>query len=401
MVKLSDGLLKGSLILLVSFGLFNVFNFLVQFSMARMLSLEDFGIFASLMAIVYVLAVFVESIQTVVVKYSSKSVSDGKVKNLFKRSMKKSFRTSLIIFAIYLIFSLILSELLQIDYYLLALNGVIIFASFLIPISRGILQGRKRFVSLGANMVSESFSRLILSILFVFMGLKVFGAVLGTIMGFAISFGFSFLQLKKILKSDEEKHKAPQIKNFGQSAVLVNLLIIAFYSIDIVIAKMMFNEIVAGTYAVASVLSKAVFWGTLPISKSMLPLSAENANKKKENNKILLNSFLMVFSLIFVALLVFGLFPDLIINIFSGKIIPEASEILIYLGISTSLISISNLLLIHKLSIGKTKGYKMLFIFLALEIILMIYFAQNLIQFSFAYVFSSLALLWGVLYILK
>jgi len=59
----------------------------------------------------------------------------------------------------------------------------------------------------------------------------------------------------------------------------------------------------------------------------------------------------------------FYLFPEFIIQIFSGKTIPEASNILFYLGIATSFLSIANLILLYKLSLGKIKGYFHLLVF--------------------------------------
>ena len=148
-------LFGGSLILLITFNIFNILNFLFQSIMARMLTLSDYGILAALFSIIYMFAVFTESIQTIVAKYSAQEDKEGKLKNLFKISLKKSVSFALLFFVIYLIASILLSYFLKINYPLLALNGLMIITSCIIPVTRGIIQGKKKFSSLGTIMVAE------------------------------------------------------------------------------------------------------------------------------------------------------------------------------------------------------------------------------------------------------
>jgi O-antigen/teichoic acid export membrane protein len=59
--------------------------------MARMLSIIDYGILAALYAIIYILGIFIESIQTVMMKYSSGENDNGRLKSLLKKTLKKKF----------------------------------------------------------------------------------------------------------------------------------------------------------------------------------------------------------------------------------------------------------------------------------------------------------------------
>ena len=111
-MKLHKELIKGSFILLIAFGVYNLFNFIFHLSMARMLTIEDFGILATLFSIIYALGIFTESIQTVIMKYTTDEKNLGKVKNLIKRASKKGLNGASIIFILYLIVSIFLSPLL-------------------------------------------------------------------------------------------------------------------------------------------------------------------------------------------------------------------------------------------------------------------------------------------------
>ncbi len=395
MIKLNRGLITGSITLLIAFNIYNALNFFFHFAMVRLLSVAEYAILASLFSIIYILAVFTESIQTVITKYTAEENNKGKLKNILKRSFKKSLSVSILLFLIYLIVAIPLSYLLRINYHLMALNGLMIILAFISPISRGILQGKKRFTILGVNMIIESAVKFILAIALVILGLSVFGALIGTLIGVMIALALSLLNIKDILSSKEEKAQTEGIYDYTKPAFLITLAILAFYSIDIIIAKIFFSDELAGAYAISSILAKTIFFGTQPISRAMFPISAEN-KKNKENSENIFSNALIIFIIgVITVLAIFYLFPEFIIKIFSGKIITESSGILFYLGIAITIISLSNLILLYKLSLGKIKGYQYLFIFIALEIFLLSIFSSNLLQFSIAFITSSAAFLWA------
>ena len=84
----SKNLLKGTLILLIMFNLFNVLNFIFQFSMARLLSLADYGIMSALFAIVYLSVGFTESIQTILTKFTTQEENKGKLHDIIKKALQ-------------------------------------------------------------------------------------------------------------------------------------------------------------------------------------------------------------------------------------------------------------------------------------------------------------------------
>jgi len=399
-MRINKSVIGGSLILLITFNIYNALNFLFQFSMARLLSIIDYGILATLFSLIYIFGIFSESIQTVITKYSVQEKNKGRLKNILNRSLKKALIFSTLLFFLYLFIAIILTYLLKIDYYLLALTGLVIFTSFLLPINRGMLLGRKMFLSLGINLNLEALLKLISAIVLVLMGWKVYGAMLATIIGLIFTFIFSFSSLKDIRNAKEKYAKTSGIYEYTTPVFIVSSVIILFYSLDILIAKVVFDSTMAGYYAIASILSKVIFLGTYPISKAMFPLSAENKDKHKKTN-ILLNAVIFLLFLISIALIAFYFFPDLLIKIFSGKSITQSSSILFYLGIGTSLLSLANLFILYNLSIGQTKGYNFLPLILIIEAMLLFYFSSNLLSFSIAFIAASAMFLIGSIILLR
>jgi len=398
--NLDRGIMGGSLALLITMNLYFAFNYLFHFAMARMLVIAEYGILATLYSLMYILAVFSESIQLVISKYSTKEKDKGKLKNMFIKSTKKAVKYSALLFISFLVIAILLSYILKIRYTLIAFSGLVIFSSLLLPVSRGILQGKKRFSSLGINMILEAIVKLGFAVLLVYLGWKVYGAVAATVIGVFISLIFSYYLIKDILKSKEKKGSTPGIYSYTAPVFVAILCVILFYSLDTIIAKIFFHPDIAGQYAIASTISKIIFFGTLPISKAMFPISTESKTKK-HSRRILSTSALFLTVLIIVALAIIFLFPDLIIRIFAGRYIPELASILIFPAIATSILGFTNLILMHKLSSGKTSNYYLLFAFIIIEIILLSTFNNSLLQFSIAFMTSSAVFLWGSLFLLN
>jgi O-antigen/teichoic acid export membrane protein len=398
MVKLNKSLLTSSIILLVSFNLFNAINFLFQFAMARMLTAADYGVMAALFSFIYLSGIFGEPIMTIIAKYSAGEKSKEKVKNLLKRSLKKSLKISSMIFLVFIFAAIPLSFMLNIPYLLLSSTGLMIFAAFLPPITRGVMQGKKMFSTLGINLVIESIVKIFLAVSLVFIGWKVYGAMLAAIAGAFTAFLFSLLALRSILKSREQHMNIPGFYSYSWPAFLMIFSVLCFFSLDIIIARIVFEATTAGYYAIASTLAKAIFLATQPISKALFPMAAEK--KRGDRAHLLPNALGMILTCLVPALLVFYFFPDWLIRIFAGRFIIESQNILIYLAAAMGIFSIANLLLLYKLSIGKTKNYKIFVIFPIIELVLLCIFSHNLIEFSIAFLTASAIFLWGAVFLL-
>lgn len=397
-MKLNKALIGGSLILLITFNLFNVINFFFQFAMARMLTPADYGILATLFSFIYLSGIFSESLMTIIAKYSATESSKEKIKDLLKFSLRKALKISSLVFIVYIFAAIPLSFLLRIPYLLVSSTGLMIFAAFLPPITRGVLQGKKLFRVLGTNLVVEAIVKLGLAILLVFIGLKVYGAMFAAIIGFVIAFLLSLLALRDILKLKEKPMKIPKFYSYSYPVFIILFAIMVFFSVDIIIARIVFDATTAGYYAIASMISKVIFLGTQPISKALFPIAAEK--KQAKEHHLLFNAIGIILACIIISLLVIYLFPNLLITIYTGRTIIESQNILIYLGIAMSLLSITNLVLLYKLSIGKTKNYLIFLVFPAIEVFLLFFFSSNMIEYSIALVTASAIFLWGSIFLL-
>lgn len=404
-MRLHKGLIKGSFILGIVFGIYGFLNFIFQSSMARLLTVTEYGVLAALFYLVYILSIFSESIQTVFSKQASLEKDNGKLKNIIKRANKKILFAAFAFAILYLILAVPFSIYKEIPYSLLAINGLFIFSSLLLPITRGVMQGRKKFGSLGVSLMIEAFVKLILSISLVYIGWKTYGAIFGAVAGTFAALLFSFFSINEIYKEKEKIAATAETKDDSKSIFMLTFSLIAFYITDIFIAQLVFNKELAGYYSIASILAKAIFWGTQPIGRAMLPLSVEESldKNKEQNHDTFFNSLAILSICVCAALLLFFFFSSFIIRIFAGRYIPESAQILFYLGIATSLLSFANLNVLYKISKKKPRIRDAAYFFALFVIgtILLIIFNDSLTQFSIAFITTSAIFLFFSIFLMN
>ena len=393
-----DELVKGSFVLFFLIVVYNLFNYVFQISMAKMLGPEDYGIMAALMSIIYIFSIPSEAVQTMITKYTSvliPSNGHGKVKDLLIRVLKKSLIFATLIFIIYVIISvLFLSEFLDISLDLMIFTGLFIFVVFSLPAIRGVIQGMKRFSTLGFNLITEACIKVVLSLFLVFIGWKVFGSIAAVLLASILTFFISLRVIKPILAS---KRETQLFKNryLGNLPILIaTTAVVLMYSLDIILARRFFSSTIAGQFAFVSLIGKVIIFVGSSIGKTMFPISSEQFSKGNNTKKLLIKSLLMVSAFSLASLLLYYLVPGEIIRLISlvSDQYIGASNILFILGASYSLLSISYLIILYRLSINVNRFVYSILIFVLIQLILLLVFNSNLLEYSLAILFSNFLL---------
>lgn len=401
---LSSELGKGAIILFIMMNITNFLNFVFHFAMGRLLGPQDYGVLAVLMSFMYIYGIPVESIQNLVSRYTTKlnlNKEHGKMKCLIIKSLKKGFISSLGVFIILIPISFLLSKFLEINFWLIILANVFIFSAFSSPITRGVLQGRKKFELFGWSLVLESIIKITLGLFFVFIGWKVFGAVMGVLIGVSIGILISIYFSKDLFKIKKENVQFSKIYSDGVPYFITTIVILIVFSLDIILAKRFFSPDIAGKYAVLSMLGKMVFFATNSIGKAMFPLTSEKFDSGQDSKKIFWKSILMIVILCVGAVFVFAVIPKLIILILYGPQYIDVSSYLVYSGIAFSFLALSNLILMYGLSTSKLRNSGALFLFLIIEVSLLFVFHNDLLEYLVAFMFSNIVMFIGSLFLVK
>jgi len=250
-------------------------------------------------------------------------------------------------------------------------------------------------------MIIEAFVKIGLAVLLVFIGLGIYGAILGLLLSVLIAFLVSIFFINDIVKSKKIKTKTSGMADYSKPILSAIFVVIFMMSIDIILAKRFFSSELAGKYAVVSMLGKIIFFGTYAVGKAMFPIASENYESGKDSAKVFKTSMKLVVGLCVLALAVYLFFPKLIIKILFGAGYTDVSNIVFIVGLGFSFLSVSNLSILYCLSINRIKRASVMVIFVILEVILMSYFNSTLMQFSLAFLTVNFLMLVYSLSLLK
>ncbi len=380
-----DAMTKQSILLFSANFIFQALNFFYHFAMGRLLGPADYGILGVLFSITYLLLAPVNTIQTILTKYTSNFLAEkrlGAIKSLFSRSLKKIFTYSVVTFAAFLGISYWLSNFLNIpNIWYLVLFSTFFLVGFIVALVRGFLQGLQKFKWLSFNLLAEGVTKLLLGLVLVLIGFKLYGAITAITLSLFLAFVLAFVYLNNKMKSwKAETIDYAGIYKYSFYVLAAMLLVTSLYTVDVILVKHYFDSISAGHYAAASVLAKVIFFATWAISWVMFPKAAEAFAKKEDHLKIFKKAFYFVLFLSVAGTAVYFLFPKFVINLLFGSQYIDVAPIIGLFALAMALFSISFVVINYYLSINKTKFVWFLIIFNILEIGLLVLFHDSLLQ---------------------
>jgi len=197
-----NSLLKSSIILFSVAMVGGGLNYLFQIIVGRFLSIENYAVFQSLLAFIVIISVPKETLTYMTVKkvssFSAQSRLDS-VKSLYYFLLKSLAKVCVLSFIVYLLFIPVISSFLKIESkFLLALVGLIFCSNIVYPVNLGVIQGLKEFIAHGIISLSGTILKLLLSVILLFYGFKVGGALGAIVISGIFLFVVSFFFIKKI-----------------------------------------------------------------------------------------------------------------------------------------------------------------------------------------------------------
>ncbi len=394
--KLKDNeLIRGSFFLIALTFIGNIFSYLFQFFMARMLGPSDYVIIAIITSILGIFAIPTMAIQTVISKNTTElkiKKQDGKIQGLMNFALRKMLMLSFIMFTIYCLLSLFLTRELGIDYVYLFIGGLFIFSSFTYPVLTGIIQGLKKFKDLGINFFINCFVKFIAGVILVSVGLGVYGAIIGFLLGITAAFFILFFDITSIINAKYEKFEVKLFSRDNAYPLLAMLFIVLMYSLDVIFAKAFFSSDIAGRYSVISLIGKTILFVVSSIGTAMFPISTERHAVGGNTKSVFKKAFLFSVIICLVAIALFSSFPHLIINLLFGEQYASISPLLIYMAIAFSFCSLLYLIILNRISTNKLGlfGIICLTLCLLIEICSFLLFHNTLEQFAIGFMIANI-----------
>lgn len=403
---LKHPLITGSSVVFIGSLIANLFNWIFSYSMGRwFLSASDFGLISSLNSIFALFALFPSALSGIFAKFSASYFAKDDKRELNGLIMNGGKITFLIGFVVYIFLIMLIPfsvSFLQIhDARLVFLIFSCIFIAILSSLPMGMLQGRMRFYLISFINGIGPVIKIIFGFTFIFLGLKVFGVVVGIFLSFLFPFLYA---LSFLFQYYDRTHKGSkrvstilffdEFRRYGFTFFLASLGIAIISNTDILLVRHFFVPKISGQYAALSLMGKAIFYLTAPIHFVFFPLIAY----KKEKKERFLGTLLLAMGIIalFSASLsfVYFVFPHLVLAVFfPAKEYASLSPFLGPFSLFILIFSLATVLHTFFLSIGRTGIYKINLFVSFLLIFLVFVFHKSLYQIIGILFFVSFLLL--------
>lgn len=387
---LSDKMFKASGLLFICMMFGNVSGFIYQAFMSRMLLVEDFGTLNSLLSILVIISLPVQTLHTTVAGITSHLKAQeayNDISNIFYKMLFRVLAAGLCGMIIFVLFSGYLRDFLNISSVCpLLIVGVLALLSFLLSVNYGLLQGLQSFNYFGAATGLNGFLKLVFGALLVYLGFGVEGAIGGIALGAFIIFISSavvlhlyFLRFKARTVVGGPQAYVPEGFSYSIPVLVALLCFTSLTNIDLVLVKHFFSPEEAGNYAVAAVLGKAVLFLPGAIVLAMFPMVSESHALKADSYHILRSAAALAGLLSLIGIQAYVIFPEMLVTILMGAKHAQIAHLVRLYGIAMLPFVFINIFMYFSLAVHRLK-FLYTFIAGSLMEIFLIYAYHNSLQ---------------------
>jgi len=319
----------------------SVFNYAFQIVMGRMLTPKEYGLMNALLALFVIMVAPVAPLFTVITHKTAeyKALGDfAAIHDLHRKMSRRVIFTGLC----GLVLFLILSPYLRDYFHMSSLAPVVIIGMSLVaalayPLNLAVLQGVQDYTWLSINQALGGPAKFLFSVLFVWAGFGISGVIAGLVASGLLLWAMSYFTTNKHLIHAKVSYGVVKHISFTD-AIPVFLAVFAFTLLtqaDMVLVNRYFSaQEVAGIYASAGVLGKAVMYIPGAIVLALFPMVSEQYTLNRGSRHLLLKALIMTMAISGSGAVLFYLFPVSIIGVVYGNQYTAAASILKYYGLA-------------------------------------------------------------------
>lgn len=391
-----DDLVKHGSIMLFASGASFLFGYLFHSYMGRALGPEEYGILDSLLSVFYIFLIPISTVQAVIAKFSSNYIGINRpdcIRLLMFEGYKRLLVWGFLIFILLSILSPVISDFLKIpSRFPVILLGIAILLSLILPVSRGVLQGVQKFNHLGLNMSLEKFIVLIAGIMLIGFGVN--GAIFSIVISlfFVILISFLPLHFLKRKNSNQKLEKGVVVKYSVPVFISLSAIVI-MSNIDMIVVKHYFDPLQAGGYASINIMGKVLFFLSFNIANVIYPKASLLFIQKKDSGFLLKKGLLYMGVISFSTVLMYAFFPEQIMNMVFGAQYLGFISLLAPYAAAMSILAFSVVIVHYNLSTMNFSHIRPSILSMILEMALLAFFHDSLVQVISGVLVSSLVLL--------
>jgi O-antigen/teichoic acid export membrane protein len=339
-------------------------SYLIHVGLARHLGPALYGVFGVIMSLYQINRAFLHS---GIPKATSKYLGESNKNNgaVLKTSIWLQGIVAVIFATFYILFSPTLAKLLRdpsLTGFIVLLGFMIIPFAFLFLYFDGYLNGLRRFKEEALGKILFAVLRVVMIFSFVFLGLQIFGALLGYFTAILLTLIISlfWFKLEKFPKSTFSPRK---LISFSASIIGSSLFLLLMRNIDTLLIKsLLADNVLVGYYTAALTLSNVPYIIFSAVGLTLLPSISKSTS---ENNLYLTRKYIsqsmryLILGLFPVAAIVAASSTELVTLLFSPTYSP-AGSVLSILILSTTMLVIFMTLSMVITGSGKPNIYMLL-----------------------------------------
>lgn len=280
-------------------GVVGILNYAFNILIARYTSKEIFGIFSAALGIIYLSQISGMSIQSLVTKTVAKNKEHDL--NKYKWNTTLSFAIiGVVASIIFFLFKVPISQLASIPKELILYLALAIIFAFISPVSKGLLLGQEKVITVNLLLLAETVMKFIIGI----VAIKIGGNISLLIVANAIPPFLTTLFIIPMIKF--EKKKDTEVKNNWKEFLLMTLsflLLTMPFTIDLVLVNSTFRA----EYSSLSLLGKIVYFACVTTSAVLFARLSNESSFTKQRKSLFLSILLSLFIGLFLSLIYFFL----------------------------------------------------------------------------------------------
>ncbi len=394
---LSSKIASASALLMLSMTVVNAGNYVYNLIMGRWLGPSLFADLSLIVTMLLIVTFITAPIQMTTARYSAIYSAEGDLDTLasirrFIWSIAAGF--GLLLTVLFVAFA----PLLQKFFHTQSAIPFIIFGtalpfSLMQGVERGVLQGQTRFKILAVSYQLEMWTRLLVSIGLVALGLSVSGAVIGISLSFFFTWLMARLAVRGLFtKNTISKEVRAEIIVFAIPVLVSQAGQILINNSDVILVKRFYEAGQAGQYAALALIGRIVFFATWSVVTTMFPIVAQKQKMGEPHAHLLWLSLGIVMAVSAPIVLLTLFIPEGIVRILFGSQYLGIAPLLWLYALATSLYALANVIINYRLSLGKGRETRFAIAAGLAQVIGIILFHETLAQVVYVQVVVMAAL---------
>jgi O-antigen/teichoic acid export membrane protein len=374
-------LLSGSFVMFGGSMFANVVNQIYHIVMGKLLPIEGYGTLAAIFSLLYIISIVPLSTSIAIVKFISTAKSESEIAQVYL-GVKRFIQVVAIAGCLILVvLSPLIANFLHIEEVVaVALAGPVFYFSLTTLVNQAASQGTLKFLGVVTPGIVASITKLLFGALFVLIGWYVTGALWGVVISMVLGYLVSTLFVREIHKVKRTHFNLEPFLKFSAPALLQALAFTSIFTVDLILVKHFLTPSEAGAYAALSLLGKIIFFASSPVTSVMFPIVAGKRARGERIKNIFILAFVANIAISLGVVIMYALFPELIITILYKNDYLWAAGDLVWMGAFIAMYTATHLLVNFALSIGMTRAGVFPAIAAIIQILAILMFHSNILE---------------------